>query len=271
MNLKSMLGIGVAGNVTGHLEQAGETRFISQKIPKAPRGIFPFYCPNCLGSFLSEYPLSQRYIKRPPGKNNVQIESEVALICDVAYSKGKVKSLKPTHFTAFNDCSIRKPGKAKLSTRKNWGPSCHGISHHFIEIDKFRKGGILDHYRIVCFLRRSGKLHAYGKDSSASGYLYFYKDLLDWVVKKMNGQRTKDGLEPILPYIKEAHYPKQAIIAVGATIYTKFGEKTYLKPGDELYVVVYNSNYYSPTDIRVMAEQNKKSRKGCSILHQVVK
>ena len=48
MNLQGMLGFGVAGNFTGHLEQAGESGdFIGVETDEecAPKGIFPFYLP----------------------------------------------------------------------------------------------------------------------------------------------------------------------------------------------------------------------------------
>ncbi|MBT6492303.1 MAG: hypothetical protein HOK97_21210, partial [Deltaproteobacteria bacterium] len=43
------IGFGVAGNFTGHLEQAGEASdFLDVKVSEAaaPKGIFPFYIPH---------------------------------------------------------------------------------------------------------------------------------------------------------------------------------------------------------------------------------
>lgn len=46
------------------------------------------------------------------------MEPEVGLICEFTYSNGKVNSIKPTHFGAYNDCSIRVAGANKISDKK---------------------------------------------------------------------------------------------------------------------------------------------------------
>ena len=103
----------MAGNFTGHLDQAGEASdFVNVEVKdaSAPKGLFPFYIPANSGQFIDVYPLSSNTIAIPREGGKLQIEPEVALVCDLEYQDGKVTSLTPTHFTAYNDCSIRRPG-----------------------------------------------------------------------------------------------------------------------------------------------------------------
>lgn len=175
-----MVGIGVAGNFTGHLEQAGESGdFINvrTKDVHAPKGLFPFYLPHHPSSHLSKFPLSAVAINKPDDTSNLQIEPEVALICDVSYKNDKVESITPKLFCAFNDCSIRKEGAKKISEKKNWGEHSKGISPHMLPIDSFEKGGILDGYRLASFLKRNGQILEYGIDSKVSEYSYFHGEL----------------------------------------------------------------------------------------------
>ena len=50
---ENILGIGVASNFTGHLEQAGEATILQVRVAdkQAPKGVFPFYVPNYQGNF----------------------------------------------------------------------------------------------------------------------------------------------------------------------------------------------------------------------------
>lgn len=69
MSSKHFIGLGVAGNFSGHLEQAGEAVDFSRVKTKEaiqPKAIFPFYIPSeDLGNyqFLATYPLSHDAIK----------------------------------------------------------------------------------------------------------------------------------------------------------------------------------------------------------------
>jgi len=187
---------GVAGNFTGHLEQAGEARdFANVKVAEAnaPKALFPTYIPIAEGMiiddaavpvFLHDFPFDSEKIIFPKGEQKLQIEPECALICDIEWNDGKVVSFEPKVFGASNDCSIRKEGAKKISQKKNWGIATKGFSAHTIEIDKFDKGGILDRYRIASFLVREGKVFAYGEDSAVRDYSYIYKKLSDWIIEK---------------------------------------------------------------------------------------
>ena len=85
----TFIGLGVAGNFAGHLEQAGEAAdFLQVKTVEAvqPKAIFPFYVPseNLSGyQFLSTYPLYHTEIRFPNDADNLQIEPEIALICEI--------------------------------------------------------------------------------------------------------------------------------------------------------------------------------------------
>jgi len=259
---EKFLGLGIAGNFALHLAQAGELEDFKDVITAdeaAPKGMFPFYLPhsfvtdNALSldakDILTTYPLSSTKIKLPDAKLNVQAEPEVGLICSLEYSDGKLSKITPTHFTAYNDCSIRVAGASKISDKKNWGEDSKGISDTLIQIDKFEEGGIMDNYSICSFLRRDGELHAYGEDVELNGYSYFYEKLLDWMTGQINTQKDFGPLEPLNEYISACSNPKEAIISIGATRYTEYGESTFLKKDDEVIIALYNRNKLSLEEV----------------------
>ena len=274
---KNFIGLGVAGNFAGHLEQAGEAAdFLQVKTEEAiqPKAIFPFYVPSeTLSSteqFLSTYPLSHDTIAFPQDADNLQIEPEVALICEIHYQDGQVGKLKPTHFAAYNDCSIRRPNARKICEKKNWGENSKGISATQIALDKFEQGGVLDNYHIACFHKRNGVLNTYGEDSPAASYSYFHQKLLNWIIDKMNHQPDQGPMNHIAELIKQSHQPAHAIISIGATRYTPFGETNFLQVGDTSIVVVYDATKYTHDQIVEMAEKEAFSEAGISALVQKV-
>jgi hypothetical protein len=235
-----------------------------------PKAIFPFYVPHIENSFLNVFPISHDQIQFPKGADNLQIEPEVCLICEVIYDNGTVTSLTPREFAAFNDCSIRRPGARKISEKKNWGPSSKGMSSQRIALDKFSAGGELDCYRIASFLRREGECYPYGLDSATVEYSYFHEILLNWVIDKMNNQQDEGPAEDIAALLKAAQSPQQVIISIGATRYTPFGEQNFLQPGDESIVVVYDARRYNADQIRHMADSGEFTGEGISLLRQRV-
>ena len=58
----------------------------------------------------------------------------------------------------------------------------------------------------------------------------------------------------IAELLQQADYPIQAIISIGATRYTEFGEKNFLQKGDVSIIVVYNGTIYTEQQIALMAE-----------------
>lgn len=272
IDLIKSVGLGVAGNFAGHLEQAvSNIDFTNIEVTEthAPKGLFPFYVPSHTDHFLEVYPISSNYISLPEGSGNVKVEPEIALLCELSYENNRVAGLTPKRFAAYNDCSIHKPVQ-KISEKKNWGANSKGLSNHFIEIDHFSVGGIIDAYRLACYIRRSGELQVYGVDSPLSGYSYFYGKLIDWVVDKMNNQTDTDPFEAILPLLKDANFPRYALIGVGATRYTDYGEQTYLQVSDESFVVVYDSTSYTAEDIEQLLTQEVYQGEGLSILYQTI-
>lgn len=274
MTFKHAVGFGVAGNFAGHLEQAGEaTDFLSVKVENAiqPKALFPFYIPSQQAGFLSQYPLSSDLIIPPNDADNLQIEPEVAIVFDITYQDNKVVALTPVKFAAYNDCSIRKPNAKKISEKKNWGENTKGISQDFIELTSFTKGCELDKYRIASFHIRNGEMNRYGEDSAAIDYSYFHEQLNDWMIDRMNNQKDEGPAEDLALYLSEANYPEQAIISIGATRYTEFGETNFLQSGDESIVVVYDGEQYGTQDIEEMVNSKTWTKSGVSLLSQVVR
>jgi len=280
---EKFLGLGIAGNFALHLAQAGELEYFKDIITAeevAPKGMFPFYLPKpnfpVDGLFLhakdilSTYPLSSAIIRLPKEGFNVQAEPEVGLICDLEYTAGKLSKITPTYFGAYNDCSIRVDGVEKISDKKNWGEDTKGFSNTLIPIDKFEEGGIMDNYSITSFLRRDGEIHAYGEDVQLSGYSYFYEKLLDWMLNQITTQEDFGPLEAIEEYILACGSPKQALISIGATRYTEYGEKTFLKLHDEVVVIVYNSKNLSSDAVLECVKNSSYDTLNMSVLAQKV-
>ena len=83
---RNMIGLGVAGNFAGHLEQAGEAvdfKNVTVEETNAPKGLFPFYVPANNGEFVEVYPLSSSRISRPHEGGNLQIEPEIAIVAEI--------------------------------------------------------------------------------------------------------------------------------------------------------------------------------------------
>ncbi len=226
--------------------------------------------PSDKAGFLSTYPLSHDTIIPPNDADNLQIEPEVALLCDIEYQDNRVVSLTPRKFAAYNDCSIRKPNAKKISEKKNWGEHTKGVASTMFDIDSLAEGGVLDSYRIASFHKRGDLVSRYGEDSPVVGYSYFHEKLLTWIVDRMNNQQDVGPTEDIAMHLAHANYPAQALISIGATRYTAFGEITFLQSGDTSIVVVYDGSQYSQDEITAMAATNEFSAEGLSALVQHV-
>ena len=268
--LKDYLGFGVAGNFANHLGEAGEADefAVIKSENDAPKGLFPFYIPN-EKSFLGEFPIHRDKINF----NNIehmQVEAEVALLCDFEYREGKLIDITPKYFGAFNDCSNRVQDGNKLSTKKNWGECSKGIAPEFIQIDSFEENGILSKFHIASFIRRDGVLKDYGTLSAVKSYSYFFSQLKDWMIEKFNTQEDLGPLEALSPFIKNINNHKGLLIAAGATAYTEFGKKNFLKKGDEIFIYVYNAHFHSYEDIMQDMAGFDIHLSQCSKLHQIV-
>jgi hypothetical protein len=270
-DLKDYLGFAVAGNFAGHLGEAGEAdefSVIKTEERNAPKGLFPFYIKGH-DSFLKTYPISDEFISTHDREaDKLQAEPEVALICDFVYEDGKVIDIIPKYFSAFNDCSLRIQDGKKLSTKKNWGINTKGISKDFIEIDNFTEDGILSKYHLSSFIKRDGKLHNYGTISAVKSYSYFFTQLKNWMIEKFNTQEDCGPLEELSQFMGDAT-AKGILIASGATAYSEFGKRNFLKKGDELFIYVYNARVYSHQEIINNIDSNTKLSE-CSKLHQFI-
>ena len=266
---KYIIGFGLAGNFTAHLEQAGESADFVDVLAEegAPKGMFPTFVANS-GTFLEVYPFSSDTIQFLEDKN-IQMEPEIGLLCDVAYEEEKIVAIQPTHFMAYNDCSIRVEGAKKISHKKNWGANSKGVSDTLIMIDSFHEGGVMDGYSLVSFIKRDGVLIQYGENSELLGYSYFYETLLDWMKEKLNHQKEQGPLEALSALIKKANFPKKMLISIGATRYTEFGETHYLQKNDTLFVLAYPHTRYCFEEIVQMCEA-ERFEEGISLLKQQV-
>ena len=274
---------GVAGNFTGHLEQAGEAidfKNIKTAEQNAPKAIFPTYIPlknteehgatSVVPAFLTTYPFNSQKIIFPKGEEKLQIEPECAVIFDAVWQGDTLTSLKPICFGSSNDCSIRKQGARKISEKKNWGPCSKGFSNNQIPANGFDTGCIFDDYRIASFLIRSSKVYAYGENSAIRDYSYIYKKLTDWMLEKFNGQQDEGPAENIHDYLKAAGLPQKIMVSIGATRYTNWGENNFLQNGDKAVVVVYPESKYPPEQILKIVETEDFSDSTISVLVQTV-
>lgn len=274
---------GVAGNFTGHLEQAGEAvdfKNIKTKDQNAPKAIFPTFIPlntntvqkdnSDIPDFLTIYPFSSEKIIFPKGEIKLQIEPECAIIFNATWEGDTLTSLKAISFGASNDCSIRKQGAKKISEKKNWGSSSKGFTDNQIAADGFEKGCILDDYRIASFLIRDNKVYAYGENSAVRDYSYIYKTLTDWMLDKFNKQMDEGPAEDIHSYLLAAGRPKQIMVSIGATRYTEWGENNFLQNNDKALVLLYPESKYTPEEIFKMAERSDFSDPSISALVQTV-
>jgi hypothetical protein len=276
-DLRACFGLGVAGNFAGHLEQAGEAvdfRRVAAS-PLAPKGIFPWYAPGD-ESFLGGFPLSHDRIAEPAGSAgaDLQLEPEAGVICRVSYgADGVVERLDPTALGAFNDCSIRREGAAKISEKKNWGADSKGVAPRGFEVTELDRDGATATFRLACFLRREGKLHSYGIDSPLPDYSYYGDQLLDWIVDRIRNQAgsADTPLEPVGKYLARAGNPELVLVGIGATRYTPFGASTYVRAGDQSIVVVYDAASHAPAEVEsAIGEGRDQALEAASVLRQTV-
>jgi len=271
---KNYLGLGIAGNFALHLAQAGELEDFKNVLTEdeaAPKGMFPFYLPNLKSKkMLTNYPLSSDTIKLPNKDVNIQAEPEVGLICKLEYKNKQLSNIIPEYFGAYNDCSIRIGGATKISDKKNWGKDSKGISQTLFKIDEFNENSDIKDFSIASFLKRDKEVYAYGENTELTGYSYFYNKLIQWMIHQINTQKDFGPLEPLNEYISECNYPDKAIISIGATRYTEYGEKTFLKENDEIIIIVYNHTKNSLTQIQDSINANKYDTDTMSVLSQHV-
>lgn len=271
MDLARTAAFGVAGNFTGHLEQAGEAADFAAVEAEVgrPKGMFPTYLPAGLDR-LSTWPFADRELVLPAFDADVQPEPEVALRCEVTYDAGGVVGLRPTAFAACDDTSIRRPPAPKISLKKNWGPASKGLGS-WLELDRFESDGVLQHYRLACFLIRDGDCAAYGEDSPVAGYSTIFGELLDWMVDRLRHQTDVGPLESLAELLDGAARPHTVIISIGATRYTELGEGNPVRPEDQVVIVVYDQRVLGPQDVAASVAAGDRDLPGASVLWRTVR
>jgi len=254
------IGLGIAGNQAGHLNQAGEAEDFKHVTAEenAPKGMFPWYVPKHPG-FLGVNPVTHTKLQHN-GEDCLQPEPEVALIVEFLYSKNSTSLLDGMivkGFTACNDCSRRLKAN-KLSQKKNWGENSQGLAEKIILLDDFESpDGSISNYRVTSFLKRNNNLYAYGKDTAVVDYTYFGSTLVEWMTSQINTQKDEGPLEE-LNIIMNSEKPKYGVIAIGATAYDSFGNsgERFLLPQDEIFVVVYDSGLHNAEFIKTSLEND---------------
>lgn len=161
--------------------------------------------------------------------------------------------------------------EANLALKKIGEKKTKGISQDIIPIDDFSEKGILGKYHISSFIKRDGIVYDYGTTSAVKSYSYFFEKLKDWMIDILNCQEDCGPLEELGQFLKYAHNSKGIVIAAGATAYTDFGKKNFLKKGDEIFVYVYNAHAHSFQDIMNDMCGMDIYLGQCSKLHQIVK
>mmetsp|Transcript_14109 Transcript_14109/g.40653 ORF Transcript_14109/g.40653 Transcript_14109/m.40653 type:complete len:399 (-) Transcript_14109:18-1214(-) len=280
-------GLGVAGNVAGHMAQAGEADAGAVQ-GATPAAIFTFYAPhpNTVDATeeevldrLAHFPVTNAVIDFPRnlrGAANVQVEPELGLYADIVYARDgrSVERLVPRRVAAFNDCSIRQlEGASKLSQKKNWGFGSKGISLRSFRVDSISRGSLVDKLVLSSYIKRGEEVHKYSVDAPARTYLMFYDELLEWIVDRINNQQNTDKWEEVFPELVASDYPTSMWIALGAGEYTEWGAANYLQPRDESLVVLYNEDAFpaGPDDSLVkdlFDERDTPGFQGLIPLHQ---
>ena len=260
--LQNMATFGVAGNFTGHLEQAGEAKDfenVKTKEANAPKAVFPTYIPSensLIPAYLKTFPFDSDKIVFPKKDENLQIEPECAII--------------PVSFGASNDCSIRKEGAKKISEKKNWGASSKGVAANLIPMDDFSEKGNINKYKIACFLIRDEKIFQYGETSFIKDYSYIYEKLLNWIVDKLNNQLDEGPTENLNSYLDFGEKISKMLFSIGATRYTEFGKNHFLQDNDKSVVILYPSDKYSDEEIINIVENKDSSHDDISMLYQEI-
>ncbi len=276
--LSSVAGFGVAGNFAGHLEQAGEAADFSTvptDVDEAPKGIFPWYVPGAR-TFLGTLPVTSDVLSLPRSESDLrlQIEPEVGVVFALTYDDdGRVRGLQPVAAGAFNDCSIRRPNANKISEKKNWGPASKGLAEHLFAVSDIDPDGALRSLRIASFLRRGDEVHEYGIDSPAAEYSYCGARLIEWMIERLHNQieLPDTPLENVGQLLRAAGCPTSAVVGIGATRYTEFGERNFLTVDDEAVVVVYDVRSIGRADvISAVAASAERDLPGASVLSQRV-
>ena len=86
----------------------------------------------------------------------------------------------------------------------------------------------------------------------------------------INYQYSYQSLNHIHKYLLEAGKPESAMISIGATRYTKWGEQNFLMNNDKTCIILYPQSKYSQADILKIVEKEDFKDPEISVLFQTV-
>jgi hypothetical protein len=112
--------------------------------------------------------------------------------------------------------------------------------------------------RLSCHLRGADGITAeYGVDSPLPGYSYYGEMLLDWILERLANQKgaSETPLEDVGALMVACGRPDTVLIGIGATRYTALGASTYLQPGDEAIVRVYDTAESRSSELRQLVSE----------------
>ncbi len=270
-DLEKAFHVGVLGNFAVDEKQNMRNPF--PLIEEAPTGLVVTYVPfqDEHHPILSRFPLSHSKIAIPSIYDNLQVEPEVVLDCEVKYYHNNLLYIIPKRFTAYNDVTLHRFSTSSIVENKNWGRNSKGIAREWINIDSFDKDGNIANYNIVSFIKRDGAIEQYSIDTPINKYPYMYEQLLDWIIEEIKRDRELQSPNSINSLLKSAKYPNRFLINIGTTQFTAIGEKAFLEEGDEVFVVLYDRKLYRPDSIKayLLAYKTRKVHyEGMVILHQ---
>ena len=145
--------------------------------------------------------------------------------------------------------------RAKDQPQEELGPGIQRCCDTVLRHPDLTPDGPTATLRLVCFLLSAdGQEHAYGVDSPLLGYSYYGEVLLDWIVERLANQKGSPDtpFEDVGTLMAASGHPEHVLIGIGATRYTPLGETTFLQPGDEAIVRVYDTDSEAFSELRQM-------------------
>ena len=244
-DLQEIFFMGVVGNVAIDSNN-------SENRKQTPQALVPIYTPpkKDINSFLEVFPFSHSKLQIPSIYDNIKIEPELVLECDIKYYNKKVHYIIPKRFTVINNSTLHRLSAHKISHNKNWGENSKGIAKKWLDISEFEKGGSLANYNLVSFIKRNGSIEQYTVDTKLESYPYLFENLINWTAKQIKEQKDILSLDNITNLIQQAGNPDKFLISIGSTLVTSIGDKVFLEDRDEVFIVLYDRTKYRKESIK---------------------
>lgn len=277
LHIRSWVGVGVAGETSKpdnlfiyYVPRAGSTGLNTLYFPshggldqeRRPRvlSVFPYSSIRLQSDSSPEAPTPIRptQIRLPPaaygaeGKaDSFQAKPKVAILCNVWRQGRRVDRIKPRWAVAFNDMSINNlPGMEKISEQKNWGLNSKGIAGQAFNLEpRERLGGSdIDGLVLQSFLKPKGGEWLQYTTPTMTDYTTYGDALMKHTLERLENQKSEGVWENMADVLsncdKAIERPQQVLISIGAENYASdLGEKKNLQDGDEVLIVLHDSNY----------------------------